>query len=133
MRDRQNVEILKSIHQSVLRVISGILINKGSTIVLGIASCEGEEVSKLLHYKFNKFNILSLILICVLFLSFNQVKLSTIENAFTSCCDQYEAQIVVLAAQFLWTEDVEAAFQSASSASEKLTPLERALEQLEAT
>ena len=114
------------------RVISGILINKSNTIVLGIASREGKEVSKLLHYKFNIFKF-NLILIFIFFISFNQVKLSTIENAFTSCCDQYEAQIVVLAAQFLWTEDVEAAFQSASSASEKLTPLERALEQLEAT
>lgn len=45
-----------------------------------------------------------------------------------------QAQIVVLAAQILWSEDVEAALhQTSSNASVKLAPLERVLTQVEGT
>ena len=56
--------------------------------------------------------------------------------AFMTWCDQYEAQIVVLAAQIMWSEDVEAALQAASSATSpaaQLQPLERVLAQVETT
>jgi dynein heavy chain 1 len=45
-----------------------------------------------------------------------------------------QAQIVVLAAQILWSEDVEAALHQISAAGDqKFTPLERVLSQVETT
>lgn len=56
------------------------------------------------------------------------------QTAFMKWCDKYEAQIVVLAAQILWSEDVEGALQSIFSAGDgKLDPLERVLVQVEST
>ena len=64
-----------------------------------------------------------------------QFKDGTIDQiAFMSWCDKYEAQIVVLAAQILWSEDVEGALQAISSVGDgKLDPLERVLVQVEST
>ena len=50
------------------------------------------------------------------------------QRAFMSWCDKYEAQIVVLAAQIMWTEDVEAALLAVSkSRDNSLTPVQRVL------
>ena len=50
------------------------------------------------------------------------------QPAFMSWCDKYEAQIVVLAAQIMWTEDVEAALLAVSkSRDNSLTPVQRVL------
>ena len=54
-------------------------------------------------------------------------------DALMSWCDQYEAQIVVLAAQIQWTKNVEAILKSASSAADKLASLKRVLKHLETT
>ncbi len=56
-------------------------------------------------------------------------------HAFMAWCDQYQAQIVVLAAQILWSEDVEAALQqmAASAEPDSMKPLERVLAQVEST
>jgi dynein heavy chain 1, cytosolic len=50
-------------------------------------------------------------------------------------CDKYQAQIVVLAAQILWSEDVEAALKQMEAAgpSSPSTPLERVLAQVQTT
>ena len=58
-----------------------------------------------------------------------QFKEGTIDQpAFMAWCDKYEAQIVVLAAQIMWSEDVEGALQATSSSSEgSLAPLQRVL------
>jgi len=50
-------------------------------------------------------------------------------------CDKYQAQIVVLAAQILWSEDVEAALKQVEAAgpSSSSAPLERVLVQVENT
>ena len=58
-----------------------------------------------------------------------QFKEGTIDQpAFMSWCDKYEAQIVVLAAQIMWSEDVEGALQATSSSSDgSLAPLQRVL------
>lgn len=49
-------------------------------------------------------------------------------------CDKYQAQIVVLAAQILWSEDVEAALHEMQGASnDDKKPLERVLGQVENT
>lgn len=52
--------------------------------------------------------------------------------AFMSWCDKYEAQIVVVAAQIMWSEQVEAALQAVSTAGDNsLAPVERVLSQVE--
>lgn len=49
-------------------------------------------------------------------------------------CDRYQAQIVVLAAQILWSEDVEEALvQINNSGDRNMKPLEHVLNQVEAT
>ena len=56
------------------------------------------------------------------------------QPAFMSWCDKYEAQIVVLAAQIMWSEDVEAALQAVSTSSDNsLAPVQRVLSQVEST
>ena len=56
------------------------------------------------------------------------------QPAFMSWCDKYEAQIVVLAAQIMWSEDVEAALQAVSTAGDNsLAPVQRVLGQVEST
>jgi hypothetical protein len=51
-----------------------------------------------------------------------------------NCFLSSQAQIVVLAAQILWSEDVEAALHQISAAGDqKMTPLERVLSQVETT
>ena len=56
------------------------------------------------------------------------------QSAFISWCDMYEAQIVVLAAQIMWSEDVEAALQAVSTAGDNsLAPVQRVLGQVEST
>lgn len=46
--------------------------------------------------------------------------------------DKYQAQIVVLAAQILWSEDVEAALQKMNGEAQK-EPLDSVLQQVEST
>ena len=56
------------------------------------------------------------------------------QRAFMSWCDKYEAQIVVLAAQIMWTEDVEAALLAVSkSRDNSLAPVQRVLGKVEST
>lgn len=53
------------------------------------------------------------------------------------CFSYLQAQIVILAAQILWSEDVEAALHAISNSSDnsstKLQPLEKVLSQVEST
>ena len=56
------------------------------------------------------------------------------QPAFMSWCNKYEAQIVVLAAQIMWSEDVEAALQAVSTSSDKsLALVQRVLNRVELT
>ena len=60
----------------------------------------------------------------------------TDRTAFMTWCDQYEAQIVALATQIMWSENMKAAIQVASSTTSpaaQLQPLERVLAQVETT
>lgn len=53
---------------------------------------------------------------------------------YMNWCDRYQAQIVVLAAQILWSEDVEEALvQINNSGDRNMKPLEHVLNQVEAT
>ena len=53
--------------------------------------------------------------------------------AYMSWCDKYQAQIVVLAAQILWSEDVENALHQVAQSNESMVPLERVLTQVQDT
>ncbi|EDW30258.1 GL17926 [Drosophila persimilis] len=53
-------------------------------------------------------------------------------QAYMEWCDKYQAQIVVLAAQILWSEDVEAALQQASETN-NAKPMQRVLGNVENT
>lgn len=53
-------------------------------------------------------------------------------NLYMQWVDKYQAQIVVLAAQILWSEDVEAALQKMNGQAQK-GPLEKVLVQVETT
>jgi dynein heavy chain 1 len=56
------------------------------------------------------------------------------QPAFMSWCDEHPAQVVVLAAQIMWSEDVEAALQDVSTAGDKsLAPVQRVLNRVEST
>ena len=56
------------------------------------------------------------------------------QPAFMSWCDEHPAQVVVLAAQIMWSEDVEAALQAVSTSSDNsLAPVHRVLSQVEST
>lgn len=61
-----------------------------------------------------------------------QFKDSIDPQQFMQWVDKYQAQIVVLAAQILWSEDVEAALQKMNSEPQK-GPLEKVLQNVENT
>lgn len=145
----KNVARLQKHFKKMFAGVAAILLNEDNTVITGIASREGEEihfsdpVSTVDHPKINEW--LSLVegqmrltlasSLAQAVQDIKQFKDGDIDRqAYMHWCDKYQAQIVVLAAQISWSEDVEAALHQISAAGDqKFTPLERVLSQVETT
>ncbi|CAH0687821.1 unnamed protein product [Spodoptera exigua] len=123
----KNIARLQKHFKKMFAGVAAIILNEDNTVINGIASREGEEVyftspvSTIENPKINSW--LSMVeremrvtLACRLKDAVADVKQFKDGNVdpqkFIDWCDKYQAQIVVLAAQILWSEDVEAALAS---------------------
>nr|CAD7194334.1 unnamed protein product [Timema douglasi] len=145
----KNVARLQKHFKKMFAGVAAILLNEDNTVITGMASREGEEVvfaesvSTVEHPKINewlslvesqmRFTLASSLAQAVQ--DIKQFKDGAIDpKAYMLWCDKYQAQIVVLAAQILWSEDVEAALHLISTAGDqKVTPLEHVLQNVEST
>ncbi|GJQ76160.1 hypothetical protein Trydic_g1905 [Trypoxylus dichotomus] len=142
----KNVARLQKHFKKMFAGVASILLNEDNTVITGIASREGEEVhfrnavSTVDHPKINEW--LSLVekemrvtLASNLAQAVQEIKQfkDNIENkVFMEWVDNYQAQIVVLAIQIIWSEDVEAALVKMNNEPQK-GPLENVLQQVENT
>ncbi|XP_031789302.2 dynein heavy chain, cytoplasmic isoform X5 [Nasonia vitripennis] len=143
----KNVARLQKHFKKMFAGVASIILNEDNTIVIGIASREGEEVifqnpvSTINHPKINEW--LSLVekemrvtLASSLASAVQDIKELKGEkmssSALMSWCDKYQAQIIILAAQILWSEDVETALQEFQD-NVGSNPLDRVLFQVEST
>ena len=145
----KNIPRLQKHFKKMFAGVSAILLNDENNVVTGVASREGEEVmfnapvSTVEYPKINEWltqvekemRVTLAQRLADSVRDIRQFKEGPIDQvAFMNWCDQYQAQIVVLAAQILWSEDVEAALQTISSAGDNsLKPLEKVLNQVEST
>lgn len=148
----KNVARLQKHFKKMFAGVAAILLNEDNTVITGIASREGEEVkftqpvSTVEHSKINEWltmveKEMRVTLASCLAQAVHDIKQfkdgSIDPSAYMQWCDKYQAQIVVLAAQILWSEDVESALHQISnsngSAPNKMAPLERVLTQVENT
>ncbi|XP_055383630.1 dynein heavy chain, cytoplasmic isoform X2 [Condylostylus longicornis] len=143
----KNVARLQKHFKKMFAGVAAIILNEDNTIIQGIASREGEEVkfirpvNTVEHPKINewltlvekemRFSLASYLAQAVQ--DIKQFRDGAIDpQKYMEWCDKYQAQIVVLAAQILWSEDVETALQQASdNANSK--PLNRVLTTVEKT
>uniref|UniRef100_A0A1B0B0C4 Dynein heavy chain, cytoplasmic n=1 Tax=Glossina palpalis gambiensis TaxID=67801 RepID=A0A1B0B0C4_9MUSC len=143
----KNIARLQKHFKKMFAGIAAILLNEENNVILGISSREGEEVkfinpvSTVEHPKINewlslvekqmRFTLASLLTQAVQ--DIKQFRDGQIDpQKYMEWCDKYQAQIVVLAAQILWSEDVESALQQASE-SHTTKPLQRVLATVEST
>ncbi|XP_005182290.1 dynein heavy chain, cytoplasmic isoform X3 [Musca domestica] len=143
----KNIARLQKHFKKMFAGIAAIILNEDNTVILGIASREGEEVrfinpvSTVEHPKINewltlvekqmRFTLASFLAQAVQ--DIKQFREGQIDpQKYMEWCDKYQAQIVVLAAQILWSEDVEAALQQASETN-STKPLQRVLGTVEST
>ncbi|KAF4518251.1 hypothetical protein B566_EDAN010397 [Ephemera danica] len=146
----KNIARLQKHFKKMFAGVHSILLNEDNTIITGIASREGEEVKFLEHVSTVQNPKINEWLTCVekamrvtlasclaqAVQDIKQFKEGDIDpQAYMQWCDKYQAQIVVLAAQILWSEDVEAALRQMEAAgpSSNSAPLERVLTQVEST
>nr|XP_018911901.1 PREDICTED: dynein heavy chain, cytoplasmic [Bemisia tabaci] len=148
----KNIARLQKHFKKMFAGVSAILLNDDSTVITGIASREGEEVkfctpvSTTNNPKINEWltcveremRITLASYLAQAVQDIKQFKDGSIDPIkFMQWCDKYQAQIVVLAAQILWSEDVEAALHtisnSTASGQAKMQPLELVLSQVEST
>lgn len=118
--------------------VASILLNEDNTIITGIASREGEEVvfntpvSTVEHPKINEWLSMVEKEMRVTLASnltqavqdIKQFKDGIDSKLYMEWVDKYQAQIVVLAAQIFWSEDVEAALGKMNNEPQK-GPLEK--------
>lgn len=126
--------------------VASILLNEDNTVITGIASREGEEVvfnspvSTVEHPKINEWLTMVEKEMRVTLASnltqavqdIKQFKDGIDPKLYMEWVDKYQAQIVVLAAQIFWSEDVEAALVKLNGEPQK-GPLEKVLQQVENT
>ncbi|XP_046993439.1 dynein heavy chain, cytoplasmic isoform X2 [Schistocerca americana] len=145
----KNVARLQKHFKKMFAGVAAILLNEDNTVITGIASREGEEVkfmepvSTVDHPKINEWLTLvesqmRLTLASSLAQAVQDIKQfkegGIDPSAYMNWCDKYQAQIVILAAQILWSEDVEAALHQVGASPEQgMAPLERVLGQVETT
>nr|CAH0105436.1 unnamed protein product [Daphnia galeata] len=145
IENSKNIPQLQKHFKKMFAGVSSILLNEENNIVLGIASGEGEKVefitpvstieypktSDWLTQVEKEMRVTLAQHLADSVQDIRQFKEGVIDQpAFMSWCDKYEAQIVVLAAQIMWSEDVEAALQAVSTAGDNsLDPVRRVLSQ----
>ncbi|XP_050667850.1 dynein heavy chain, cytoplasmic isoform X2 [Leptidea sinapis] len=127
----KNIARLQKHFKKMFAGVAAIILNEDNTIINGIASREGEEVyftspvSTVENPKINSW--LSMVeremrvtLACRLkdaVGDIKQFKSGEVDPVkFIDWCDKYQAQIVVLAVQILWSEDMEAALSGGTEA-----------------
>ena len=142
----KNVPRLQKHFKKMFAGVAAIILNEDNTIVQGIASREGEEVafnkpvSIVDNPKINEW--LSLIEkemrmtlaqnLAAAVADIKQFKHGPIDTtSYMAWCDKYQAQLVVLAAQISWSEDIEAAL--AAMANGDSTLMNKTLTQVETT
>lgn len=139
----KNIGRLQKHFKKMFAGVTALTLTKEDTVITGMSSREGEEVvfleeiSTVDHPKINEW--LSLVekqmrvtLASCLANAVKDIKaLSAEGNArerLLQWCDQYQAQIAVLAAQILWSEDVEQALATiAVSSDHNMKPLQEVL------
>ncbi|XP_044735865.1 dynein heavy chain, cytoplasmic isoform X10 [Chrysoperla carnea] len=144
----KNIARLQKHFKKMFAGVAAILLNEDNTVILGIASREGEEVkfgtpvSTVDHPKINEWLTLVEKEMRVTLASslaqavqdIKQFKDGSIDpQAYMEWCDKYQAQIVVLAAQILWSEDVENALLKMNGVADNIAPLERVLSTVQKT
>uniref|UniRef100_T1JGT9 Dynein heavy chain, cytoplasmic n=1 Tax=Strigamia maritima TaxID=126957 RepID=T1JGT9_STRMM len=145
----KNVARLQKHFKKMFAGIASILLNEDNTIVDGIASREGEEVkffnpvNTVDHPKINEW--LSMVekemritlarLLATAVSDVQQFKQGDIDRrAYMEWVDNYQAQIVVLAAQISWSEDIDNALTTIAADPDcKTKPMQVVLQQVEAT
>ncbi|KAL1512644.1 hypothetical protein ABEB36_002203 [Hypothenemus hampei] len=142
----KNIARLQKHFKKMFAGVASIILNEDNTIITGIASREGEEVifrnpvSTIEHPKINEWLTLVEKEMRVTLASsltqavqdIKQFKDGIDPKLFMEWCDKYQAQIVVLAAQIFWSEDVEAALTKMNGEPQK-GPLEKVLQLVENT
>lgn len=142
----KNVARLQKHFKKMFAGVASILLNDDNTVITGIASREGEEVrfgspvSTVDHPKINEWLTLvekemRVTLASQLAGAVQDIKgfKDNIEaKVYMEWVDKYQAQIVVLAAQIIWSEEVEAALLKMNSEPQH-GPLEKVLQQVEQT
>ncbi|BES93792.1 dynein heavy chain [Nesidiocoris tenuis] len=138
----KNIPRLQKHFKKMFAGVASILLNEDNTVITGIASREGEEVifnnpvSTTEHPKINEWLTLvekEMRLTLATCLSSAVAHIRTFKDeiepaAYMEWCDGYQAQVVVLAAQILWSEDVEAALANGGGSG-----LDRVLRNVEST
>jgi dynein heavy chain 1 len=142
----KNIARLQKHFKKMFAGVASIILNEDNTVITGIASREGEEVvfctpvSTVEHPKINEWLTLVEKEMRVTLASSlaqavqdsKQFKDEIDSKNYMQWVDKYQAQIVVLAAQILWSEDVEAALVKMNGEAQK-GPLEKVLQQVENT
>ncbi|GAB6020623.1 Dynein heavy chain, cytoplasmic [Chamberlinius hualienensis] len=145
----KNVPRLQKHFKKMFAGVASIILSEGNSLVTGISSREGEEVKFFNHVSITQYpkinewlsrvekemrvSLARLLAAAVADVQQFRQGLIGFEN-YMEWVDKYQAQIVVLAAQISWSEDVESALQAiASSGSHDMKPLDNVLLQVEAT
>ncbi|XP_044265029.1 dynein heavy chain, cytoplasmic isoform X6 [Tribolium madens] len=142
----KNIARLQKHFKKMFAGVAAIILNEDNTVITGIASREGEEVnfctpvSTVEHPKINEWLTLVEKEMRVTLASSlaqavqdsKQFKDEIDPKQYMQWVDKYQAQIVVLAAQILWSEDVEAALVKMNGEPQKGV-LEKVLQQVEKT
>ncbi|CAG9813267.1 unnamed protein product [Phaedon cochleariae] len=142
----KNIARLQKHFKKMFAGVASILLNEDNNVITGIASREGEEVvfgnpiSTVEHPKINEWLTMVEKEMRVTLASnltqavqdIKQFKDGVDPKTYMQWVDKYQAQIVVLAAQIFWSEDVEAALVKMNSEPQK-GPLDKVLQQVENT
>ncbi|XP_023932000.1 cytoplasmic dynein 1 heavy chain 1-like, partial [Lingula anatina] len=146
----KNIPRLQKHFKKMFAGVSAILLNEDNTVVLGVSSKEGEEVifhtpvSVADHPKINEWLTLvekeiRLTLAILLAQAVQGVAAFKTESInaqqYLEWIDKYQGQLVVLASQINWSENVEAALQQISSSGKTgdLKPMENVLLTVQST
>ncbi|KAG8185039.1 hypothetical protein JTE90_017062 [Oedothorax gibbosus] len=145
----KNIPRLQKHFKKMFAGVAAIILEEEDTVVTGIASKEGEEViftnrvSIKEHPKINewltlvekemRFTLATLLASAVTGIGpFKGGKID--QKEYMKWVDSYQSQIVVLAAQISWSEDIEGALQVISNAgNNNLQPLQEVLTAVEST
>lgn len=142
----KNIPRLQKHFKKMFAGVTAIILDENETIVTGIASREGEEVtfnkpvSTVENPKINEWlkqveNEMRMTLaqnLAAAVADIKQFKHGPIDTqSYLQWCDKYQAQLIVLAAQISWSEEVEAALSTAANGDS--SALQQVLVQVEAT